>query len=70
MEAEYPIRRTTRCSPGHLRRTAGAVRTPGHLPRPQVLGLRLTRLACGKLKKACPPECARMSGPLPEPPGS
>jgi len=36
---------TPRCSPG---------RTPGHLPRPQVLGLRLTRLACGKLKRDLP----------------
>jgi len=32
--------------------------------------LRLTRLACGKLEKRCPPECARMSEPLPGPPGS
>ena len=29
--------------PGHLHRTAGAVRSPGHLPRPQVLGLRRPR---------------------------
>jgi hypothetical protein len=32
--------------------------------------LQLTRLACGKLEKPCRPECARMSGEGPEPPGS
>jgi hypothetical protein len=32
--------------------------------------LRLTRLACGKVEMPCPPECARMGQPLPEPPGS
>jgi len=36
---------TTRCSPG---------RTPGHLPRPQVLGPRLTRLASGKMEGDLP----------------
>ena len=32
--------------------------------------LQLTRLACGKLEMPSLPECARMSKPLPEPPGS
>ena len=32
--------------------------------------LQLTPLACGKLEMPCPPECARMGGPLPGPPGS
>jgi hypothetical protein len=32
--------------------------------------LQLTRLACGKSKVPSPQECARMSGPVPEPPGS
>jgi hypothetical protein len=32
--------------------------------------LRLTRLACGKSETPGLPECARMGGPLPEPPGS
>jgi len=31
--------------------------------------LQLTRLACGKSAVSCPPSCARMSGPFPEPPG-
>ena len=42
-------------------------------PRYHVLAnnsLQLTRLACGKLEMPCPPECARMGGALPEPPGS
>jgi hypothetical protein len=32
--------------------------------------LRLSRPACGKLEVASQPECARISRPLPEPPGS
>ena len=32
--------------------------------------LQLTRLACGKSGVTCPPSCARMGGPMPEPPGS
>ena len=45
-------------------------KAPGHLPRPQVLGLRLTPLACGKLAVSRPPSCARKGKPQPEPPGS
>jgi len=32
--------------------------------------LQLTRLACEKGRVLGVPECARMDGPLPEPPGS
>jgi hypothetical protein len=32
--------------------------------------LQLTRLACGRSVVPRPPGCARMSEPLPEPPGS
>ena len=36
-EARPPDRRATLCSPGQLRRTAGAVRTPGRLPQPHIV---------------------------------
>jgi hypothetical protein len=51
------------CPPG---RTAG--RCGGRCQG--VLGLRLTRLPYGKVGVPCPPECARMRGPKPEPPAS
>ena len=38
--------------------------------RPQLLGLRLTRLACGKLGVYCLPEWPAMAGGVPEGPGS
>jgi hypothetical protein len=63
-------------TPAPHRRCGDDTRTPAHVclrhsaGRPQVLGLRLTRLACGKLEMPCPPECARMGVALPEPPGS
>jgi hypothetical protein len=57
----------------------GAVKAPGHLPTCAsrsitggangVPGLRLSRRASGRFVVSCPPECARMNEPLPEPPG-
>ena len=84
LQPRTPAPHRTPALAGGARGCGESTRTPAqtaHLPSRRtsgrcggrclgVLGLRLTRRACGRSKASCPPECARMCRLLPEPPGS
>jgi len=57
--------------PTRLACGSGVLNSHSHkVSGPADKSLARTRLASGKLEVPGPPECARMSGPLPGPPGS